>query len=139
MSVTGEVNANKVKISGAATITGNFFSKNVELNSTARITGITKCDNCVFHDTTSFTGEISVSNSQFDSKIDVEARESEFTNTKLQDIYVKKLPQHDEEIITLSQNSSAKNITFEDGNGKVILKNGSHITGRVEGGKIINN
>jgi len=139
INVTGEINLNKIKIAGPATITGNFLSKNVELTSTAKMIGITKCDSCAFHSSADFVGELTIKNSQFDSNISIEAKEAEFTNTRLQNIYIKKSPQHDEETVVLAKNSSVKNITFEDGNGRVIVSTGSHITGRVDGGKVVNN
>jgi len=139
MNITGEVNAERTKISGTTNITGNWFGKNNYFNSVTRIVGVTNCNNCTFNDRVTFIGIAKTIDTQFNSNINIKSRESEFIRTKLQDITASKPSKNEEATIILSRHSTARNIKFEGTYGTVILKDGSRITGRVEGGKVINN
>lgn len=138
MDITGDVHGDHLKINGSASIVGNWYGKNAVFNASTKITGITNCENCTFNNFATLTGSINVSNSQFFSSISINATESEFKQTKLQDILVKKPSNNNNQTITLSQNTTVKNITFENQNGTVVVIGSSKIMGRVEGGRIIN-
>jgi hypothetical protein len=137
MEIIGNLSAKKSEITGTTKIVGDLNGRNLTFGNNTNIVGTINCDQCVFKQDALLIGDVTLNNSQIQTSLLLNAKNSLFSTTKLNDITVKKPTADEQQEIQLKNGSLAHNITFENQKGIVVLDSTSKITGAVVGGKVV--
>lgn len=135
--VVGNAHAKNSEFINNAKIVGDLYGNSLIFDSQVNLVGTIECQDCIFKNSSIMIGDINITNSQFVKPLLLNAKNSSFSNSKINDISVKKPSQDEVQIIHLNENTEAQNIRFENQKGIVVLQGGSKIFGKLEGGKIV--
>jgi hypothetical protein len=157
ITVQGNANFASTQVNGPVKVTGNVDAAKSNFNSTTDIIGAVNCTESEFTGATSIVGSVIAKHCHFKDQVGIDGNliadnlttdnslglatlHSEFTNSNLQSIYVRK---YVENLVIKSQQIVLKpgtvvngNITFETNNGTVILMEGAQLKGRITGGNL---
>lgn len=100
------------------------------------VNGVANVHNVSVHHETVINGVLTAGNSNFDT-ITISTTHMALNNCTVNSIIVRQTEPKKEQIVELSNSSVNGSITFEQGNGKVIVKNGSAIKGNITGGVLV--
>lgn len=137
MEVIGNIHAKNSEIFDSAKIVGDLYGNAMTFNSSANIVGTIECEECLFKSDVTMIGDVSIAKSQFLKKLLLNAKNSTFSNAKINDVLVKKPSQDEVQTVHLNENTTVHNIKFENQKGIVVLQGGSKILGTIEGGKVV--
>ncbi|MGD9591200.1 MAG: hypothetical protein AB7V32_01615 [Candidatus Berkiella sp.] len=117
-------------------VNGNVKLKTVVVNGPTAINGKVEADDSEFKNTLNICGSLDAKDSKFAKMITLKcSKETDFENSKVQDINIKKSSDGSAQKVIL-KNSSVNNITFESGDGIVEQDDKSTISGKVTGAKV---
>jgi hypothetical protein len=148
---SGELELEKVKISGAAIINGHLQATESSFNDLT-VNGQSELKESQALGTTSINGALETKESKFDGSLIVhgllEAKNSTFKNVtitsskinfkdcELQDLTIKSTKEDKQQILTLDDTTINGNVKFESGNGLIKMDKASKIAGKVTGGTV---
>ncbi|APJ04887.1 hypothetical protein [Silvanigrella aquatica] len=137
----GLVKLKNVKINKNTYVSGKIIAENVMLNDIHINGDIYLSHNSIVIGNTNINGSLITSSSKFENPIYITTDKIELNEgSTTKDIYIRK---HSfikrEEFVYIDSSTVNGNITFEGNLGRVILINGSIITGKIFGGEIITN
>ena len=137
----GLVNLDNVTVRENTFVSGKLFGSNVSLNNININGDLFLSDSSIVNGKVIINGLLITSSSKFEKPIYITTSKIELNEGSItKDIYIQKHPFNiREEFIYIDNSTVNGNITFEGNLGRVILVNGSIITGKVIGGEIITN
>ncbi|MFZ2315778.1 MAG: hypothetical protein WAW86_09010 [Gammaproteobacteria bacterium] len=137
MQMTGNISTEDVEIRSRSKITGDFYASHTILYDAINVIGMIDCNFCLFKMDADIAGHVTTKSSEFINTLTLNAKNATFSDTKLNDIFVKKPSDDEVQTINLSNGSRANNISFENQKGVVILSGNSQLMGSVQGGKVV--
>ncbi|MBS0656272.1 MAG: hypothetical protein JSR46_10880 [Verrucomicrobia bacterium] len=139
LSVNGSLTLDGTRIKGLLEVNGKLDAQDATIGS-IDVNGSVHLANCQVSGKTAVNGFFSATSSQFQDEITVSSQKVALNDSTAPSIVVRQikwLP--GTQTVELSHNSKiAGNITFESGKGKVILSDGSIVSGSVIGGEVEN-
>jgi hypothetical protein len=137
LSGNGMVTVNGTTVRETTSVNGLLKATDATFGS-LQIHGTATLTQCIVNDLADFKGSVTASSSQFKNTLEIYSTLSRFVNTKIDsDIHVHHTD-NPKQVIHLEKNSVvAGDIVFDDGEGQVIVRGKSSITGKVVGGEII--
>lgn len=149
---SGELELEKVKISGAAIINGHLQAteslfndltvngqselKESQAQGTTSVNGALQAKESKFDGNLTVHGQLEAKDSKFLKKVIITSSKIEFTNCELQDLTIKSTKTDKQQILTLDDTKINGDVTFESGNGLIKMDKASKIAGKVTGGTI---
>lgn len=137
LEIVGVFDANQTEIINTAKIIGDFYGDHVTLARSSHIVGTVECHSCQFREDATLTGDVATNYSKFDGELILNAKNSSFENSQLNNIHVTKPRNAEKQVMHLRQGTVVKDIFFESGEGIVVLHDNAKILGTVTGGKVI--
>lgn len=122
-------------VEGHTQVNGSLEADHATLK-TLTVNGTASFNDSVLEGEARVNGSLDAVNTQFRSSLTIASNRVDFRKCELQTIVVEKITEPEQKI-KLSATHVAGDITFKGGNGLVYLCNHSEITGKVNGGKII--
>lgn len=137
INIIGDMKASDSDVNGEAVIKGDAALSNVKFRADTRIVGDAKALNTEFSTTTSIIGDIEVKNTNFRGVLTLAADKAYMSHSTALSIYF--TPTYKSQNLYLNQNSYVNgDIHFPSNRGTIYLEVGSHVTGNVIGGNIVN-
>lgn len=142
ITVLGPLMASATTIQGNATVSGPLNAKQSStFSGTTTINGPITVEDTHFGgsgNTVNVHGPVTATNSTFSGTLEYWSNKSTLTGTTTKDVLVENQQTCPQQLYLNANTQVNGNIKFESGCGEVYLASGSHISGQVTGGKIIN-
>lgn len=134
----GMVNVNGTTILGDTDINGMLNATDGSFNK-LNVNGTASLIQCTINDIAQIKGTLTASSSKFENTLSIYSNMTRFINSKVNYNLTINHTDNKEQIVYLDNHSEVNgDVTFEDKNGKVIVRGGSKVTGNIYGGKLIN-
>jgi len=135
LSINGSGNLSNVTVTGSLSSNGSLKLSESTIESLTS-NGGTNLQNTIVNGPCTVRGSLYVDSSTL-STISVSSTNITFYNSKTKSIRVENTSRTIEHIVDLNNTTIDGDIVFESGNGKVLLKGDSKITGEVLGGQVV--
>lgn len=126
------VNLNTVSANGMVTINNSTIKGFFHFRGDLTVNGLTD------YNKLEMVGILDASNSSFDD-IEITSEKSYLSSTSTKNIVEHMASNHHEKIYLRNNSVVNGDISFDSGNGEVVVSGGSRVMGAVRGGRIINN
>lgn len=149
---SGELEVEKVKVTGSAIINGRFQALNSQFNEltingqsemkasealgNTSINGALKVTDSKFGGSLVLNGLLEAKDSEFLKPVTITSTKIDFINCKVQSLLIKTTKEDQQQILTLQDTTINGDVTFESGNGLVKMNKNSKISGKVNGAKV---
>jgi cytoskeletal protein CcmA (bactofilin family) len=148
LSVNGSFSFNNIKIEGDLKVNGSLKGNDLICDSlkvngssdiqkaalkTSEINGSFRGDAITVQGLFKINGNLVVENSHFED-IEAKGREISLTKSNSKSIVIKKYEEH--QVLRLDNSIINNDVTFESGDGEIILKGDSSIKGAIKGAKV---
>ncbi|QCP52889.1 hypothetical protein FAZ95_27670 [Trinickia violacea] len=139
IDVTGPLTFKDVTLSGALTAQGPVSGSNVVAAGPVKVTGPFNVKRFVAKDSTDVIGGFSAEDSSF-TDVAVLSNQVSLDRCKLRNLVIKKDTSAKTQTVTLLGGTKVLgDITFDSGNGEVVIAKGASVAGTVKGAKVIQN
>jgi hypothetical protein len=134
LSISGAGILNNVKVTKSLSARGSLRAKESTIE-TLKSSGSTKLEKTTIHGLCKISGSFTAASSKF-AEISASATRITLSDSQTKTITIKKPSSPVEQIVDLYNTKVDGDIIFEGGNGKVLLRGNSKITGKVIGGTV---
>ncbi len=137
LQVNGVVTLDGTTVSNALAVSGSLQAKKAHIN-TMQVNGHASLTECVVDGKAQIQGYLSAHQTKFGSELTLSTYKVKFDNCTLGALVIKKaFWALGEQVVELADNTTCTGpITFENGNGKVILSGNSQFNGSVQGAEV---
>lgn len=137
LSGNGMVTVNGTTVEGATNINGMLNAEDSNFSS-LNVNGSTTLFQCTVNQDIEIKGALKASSTKFEKSIDIFSNSIRFINSKVSNNLQIRHTQNKNQEVFLDNNSEVGgDIVFEDGQGKVYVRGGSKIGGKVIGGEVV--
>tara|TARA_Y100000588_G_C13790504_1_gene726460 strand:- start:59 stop:655 length:597 start_codon:yes stop_codon:yes gene_type:complete len=135
----GMVTINGTTILGDTAVNGMLNATDGSFNK-LNVNGAALLVQCTVNETAQVKGTLTASSCKFENTLRIYSNMTRFINSKVNYNLIINHTDNKEQVVYLDNHSEVNgDITFEDKNGKVIVRGGSKVTGNIYGGRLIRN
>jgi cytoskeletal protein CcmA (bactofilin family) len=137
LQACGTIRIDNVSVAGDVKINGTLSGDRLKVSGVLAINGTCIMSNMHINGTTNINGFLNANNSNF-SKIEMSTKKLVLVNSAADSILIRKpgLTETQQQIIDLDNTTIKGDICFENGDGKIIVRNSSKIYGSITGGTL---
>lgn len=133
----GMVSVNGTTIDGPTTVNGMLTADDANFSS-ININGSVSLMQCTVNDIAEIKGSLKASSTKFEQSVDIYSNSIRFINSKINDSLKVHHTDNVKQEVYLDNNSEVGgDIIFDDGHGKVYIRGGSKIIGKIIGGELV--
>jgi len=138
LSGNGMVEVNGTAVIGATTINGLLNASDAKFSS-LDVNGSVNLMQCTITGSSEIKGSLVASSTKFENKLDVYSEITRFVNSKINgDLHLRHTDSFKQVVYLDNFSEVSGNIIFDDGDGEVIVRGSSKISGKVVGGHAVN-
>ncbi|KTD33584.1 hypothetical protein Lnau_2335 [Legionella nautarum] len=135
----GMVSVNGTTINGPTTVNGMLTADDAYF-STLDVNGSVSLMQCTVNELAEIKGNLKAASTKFENSLDIHSSSTRLINSKIAGhLNVLHTDNQSQEVYLDNNSEVSGNISFNDGRGKVYVRGGSKLGGKVIGGEIINN